>query len=101
MQTKYVAGGLATKLGRKRGSRLKEIGRVVFGLRLGTFGVLVILLMALGALAAPWVAPFPPEKSDFALLASPPGTAGHLLGSDVQGRDILSRVVYGARVSML
>ena len=101
MRTNNVMGALAAELTRHRRSRLKEMGRVASGLRLGAFGVVVIVIMAVVALAAPWVTPFPPDKADFALLASPPGTSGHLLGSDVQGRDILSRLAYGARVSML
>jgi len=54
----------------------------------------------LSALLAPWLSPGDPIRGDLqgAYLLSPYG--GHLLGTDTQGRDILSRVLYGARISL-
>jgi nickel transport system permease protein len=51
------------------------------------------------ALFAPWIAPHDPDQIDLARKLLPPG-AGHLLGTDHLGRDILSRLVWGARTSM-
>ncbi len=62
------------------------------------FGLTVILLMGLAAIAAPWIAN-DPLKIDLTNFLQRP-SAGHLLGTDVQGRDIWSRLVYGARVSL-
>jgi peptide/nickel transport system permease protein len=53
------------------------------------------------AVFAPWVAPYGPNEQDITLRLKPPGTAGHLLGTDEVGRDILSRLIHGARVSLL
>jgi ABC-type dipeptide/oligopeptide/nickel transport system permease subunit len=62
------------------------------------FGIAVIVIMALAAIAAPWIAG-DPLKIDLTNFLQKP-SAAHLLGTDVQGRDIWSRLVYGARVSL-
>ncbi|MGX1101145.1 ABC transporter permease [Amorphus sp. MBR-141] len=49
---------------------------------------------------APVIAPYSPYEADPSLRLQPPGTPGHLLGLDGQGRDILSRLIYGGRVSL-
>jgi peptide/nickel transport system permease protein len=49
---------------------------------------------------APLLAPYPPAASDFNAILRPPGTPGHLLGTDDIGRDMLSRLVVGARASL-
>jgi peptide/nickel transport system permease protein len=62
---------------------------------------LVLASLALGAaVAAPWIAPHDPIASDFAAGLKPPGTPGHPLGTDQLGRDLLSRVLYGARIAL-
>src|SRR4026209_140860 len=62
------------------------------------FGIAVIVLMALAAIAAPWIAG-DPLKIDLTHYLQKP-SAEHWLGTDIQGRDIWSRLVYGARVSL-
>jgi peptide/nickel transport system permease protein len=65
----------------------------------------VLLLFVVIALAAPWLAPVDPARQSLLARLRPPGfTAGavtHWLGTDELGRDLLSRVLYGARVSLL
>jgi peptide/nickel transport system permease protein len=62
-------------------------------------GFVVALTFALVAVFAPWVAPYSPSEVDFtAILAQP--SREHLLGTDELGRDILSRIIWGARASM-
>ena len=46
---------------------------------------------------APWIAPYPPNANDLAALAHPTPSAAHWLGTDHLGRDILSRILWGAR----
>lgn len=67
---------------------------------------LPIVAAAVCAILAPQLAPYPPAKSDLSARLRPPawmarGSAAHLLGTDQLGRDILSRLVYGARISLL
>jgi len=67
---------------------------------LGIVGVVLASLAVIVAAAAPWLAPHDPIKSDFAAGLKPPGTPGHPLGTDQLGRDLLSRVLYGARIAL-
>jgi peptide/nickel transport system permease protein len=60
-------------------------------------GIALTLFWALAALLAPWLAPYPPNASDLTALAHPTPSAAHWLGTDHLGRDILSRVLWGAR----
>ncbi|MDE0131618.1 MAG: ABC transporter permease [bacterium] len=69
------------------------------------FGVLVLALLVAAALFAPIIAPLDPNKQDLAARLLPPfyaegGSAEHLLGTDQLGRDVLSRIVHGARISL-
>ena len=66
----------------------------------GALLCLVILLAALlAALLAPWIAPFDPTEQDIIARLQPPG-GDYLLGTDQFGRDILSRLFWGARISL-
>ena len=67
---------------------------------LGIFGGCVSVLVVLVALLAPWLAPHDPIASNFAESLKPPGTPGYPLGTDQLGRDLLSRVLYGARIAL-
>lgn len=63
-------------------------------------GAIVLALFALIALAAPLIAPADPLMTDWAQIRKPPSVA-HWFGTDESGRDILSRVIWGARASLL
>jgi len=63
-------------------------------------GSLLILAVVLMALLAPWIAPYDPLALDPAAGTMPP-SAGHLLGTDFFGRDVLSRMIWGARPSLI
>ena len=62
-------------------------------------GVGLVLLAVVAAAFAGWIAPFDPEAPDFINTLAPP-TAGNWLGTDDLGRDVLSRIIYGARASL-
>lgn len=67
--------------------------------RLVITGGLIIAIILVCAIFAPWIAPYSPYDLDVAaMLQSPSGT--HLLGTDELGRDLLSRTIYAARISM-
>lgn len=68
------------------------------GFRIG-LGALLVGLVALAGLLAPWVAPYDPNASGADVLAG--ATAEHWLGTDDLGRDVLSRVLHGARISLV
>lgn len=61
-------------------------------------GSIVLLFFAL-SLLAPWLAPFDPGAIDLQAVLAPPSSA-HLLGTDQLGRDVLSRMIWGARISL-
>ena len=67
---------------------------------LATAGVAMVAIFLLCALCAPWIAPHDPAQINLpARLMAP--SAAHWFGTDELGRDILSRIIYGARISML
>lgn len=71
----------------------------------GLLGLALFTLLVVSALFAPWIAPHDPLKQDLRTSKQPPawlegGSKAHLLGTDNLGRDILSRIVYGSRVSL-
>ena len=68
--------------------------------RAAMIGGIPILVLIILALFAPWIAPYSYSYQNLDIGASPP-SAEHLLGTDVLGRDLLSRLLYGARISLL
>ncbi|HKG85373.1 MAG TPA: ABC transporter permease [Beijerinckiaceae bacterium] len=62
-------------------------------------GIVLVMAMVLIAICAPWIAPFDPDDQDVLMKLEPP-SAAHLFGTDAFGRDVLSRVIWGARVSL-
>jgi ABC-type dipeptide/oligopeptide/nickel transport system permease subunit len=68
---------------------------------LAVAGSLIILIAAGAAMSAPLISPYDPLKAVETLRLAPPGVQGFLLGTDEQGRDILSRLIWGGRVSLL
>jgi peptide/nickel transport system permease protein len=65
-----------------------------------SFGAVVIGVLILAALAAPWITPYDPLLQDLGARLQPP-TQTHFLGTDGLGRDLLSRLIYGARPTLL
>ena len=70
------------------------------GARLAPFGALVLVAAIVAALAAPVLAPHDPLRQDLGNALARPGRT-HLLGTDNVGRDVLSRVIWGTRVSLV
>lgn len=84
---------------RRFGDRLRRLGVLAKQNPLGTFGLIVIVVFVVVALFAPMIAPFDPN--DFtAGTRDEPISADHWFGTERLGRDIFSRVVYGARISL-
>ena len=80
-------------------SRRQDFLRTFFSNRLAVFGTAIISIFILMAIFAPLIAPYDPLRQDLAGKFAPPSRA-HLMGQDELGRDIFSRVIYGARISL-
>ena len=68
--------------------------------RLAMAGLIIVGLLLLVAIFAPLIAPHDPLTQDLSRRLLPPGTPGNLLGTDDFGRDILSRIIFGARITL-
>ena len=68
---------------------------------LGTVGGIIVLILLLTGIFADVLAPYGYKEVHLADRMSPPGVGGYLLGTDGVGRDMLSRIIYGARISMI
>ena len=75
--------------------------RLVRKNRLAVVALIVIVLAVIAALTAPWLPLSDPDAVDTPSRLKAPGTPGHPLGTDEFGRDLLSRLVWGARVSLI
>lgn len=84
----------------------REVWRALCENRGALLGLGAIVFITLVAMLAPWLAPYHPHLTDNTVFLSPPawqqgGSLAHLLGTDAIGRDILSRLMHGARLSLL
>src|SRR5689334_23483909 len=67
---------------------------------LGAFGMAIVIIMAITGAFAELLAPYSPTANDFAAMTEAPSWA-HWLGTDQFGRDLLSRIIYGARTALI
>jgi peptide/nickel transport system permease protein len=87
---------VTAKRGRPRGTALRRFGRN----RLALAGAAIVLVFLVGALCAPLLTAYNPTRIDLPQKLLPP-TARHLLGTDELGRDLLTRILYGGRISFV
>jgi peptide/nickel transport system permease protein len=87
---------MATAAPPARFARLRGLGRLTESWP-AAIGVTLVLFWVLVALLAPWISPYSPTYQDYGALADPTPSAAHWLGTDNQGRDILARIIWGAR----
>jgi peptide/nickel transport system permease protein len=80
--------------------RISEFWVRLWRNRLAISGLALVLGLFAVALLARWLAPYDPDFIDLKQVLMPPSPA-HLLGTDTLGRDVLSRIIFGARVSLL
>jgi ABC-type dipeptide/oligopeptide/nickel transport system permease subunit len=97
--------GLTIDVERGWRSRLGYLGRLLWRDKSGLIGLLIFLTLIFTATFAPWIAPHDPLDQNLAASKSPPawyeeGSWEYPLGTDNLGRDILSRIIYGSRVSL-
>ena len=80
-------------------SRPRRRWRRLYRYKAALLASALLLLLIAVSLAAPWLAPYDPYKVNMDSLSAPPSLA-HWLGTDAAGRDVLSRMLYGGRVSL-
>jgi len=86
---------------RKRRSLFVDVfARLVKEKPLGTFGLVIVVLLLLTGIFADFIAPYGYNKTNPAHYLAPP-SGEHILGADNLGRDVFSRVIYGARISVI
>ncbi len=83
----------------QRWAEYRGLARRFMRARGAGFGLVIVLVVILIALSAGFIAPYDPISQDYSAILSTPSSA-HLLGTDELGRDVLSRLIYGARPSL-
>ena len=78
---------------------MQRLLRKMRGKPLGALGLLIVLALVVVAVFAPWLAPHNPTRPDYMAMLAAPGDQ-YLLGTDELGRDMLSRLIWGARASL-
>jgi len=89
---------MSDERGRKT-SQVREVWRRLKRNRAAIVGGIIVILFVATAILAPWLSPYHPNEGDLTKRLKAPDRE-HLLGTDPLGRDILSRVIYGARISL-
>jgi ABC-type dipeptide/oligopeptide/nickel transport system permease subunit len=101
MPTTTLAVKTAMPRLRRGPTALGQAARVFLRDRQAVIGLLIIAITGGAALAAPLISPYDPLTAEGVERLAPISTPGHLLGTDEQGRDILSRLIWGGRASLL
>jgi peptide/nickel transport system permease protein len=84
----------------KKRSQLAEVWRRLSRNKMAMFGLFVISLIIIAAITADWISPYDYRIQDLNSISLKP-SAQHILGTDDLGRDILSRIIHGTRISLL
>jgi peptide/nickel transport system permease protein len=84
-----------------KSERFQRFISLFFKNKLAVFASIILLLLLISAIFAPWISPFNWEEQDVSKRLIAPGHAAHILGTDFMGRDMLSYIIYGAKVSII
>ncbi|WP_225612451.1 MULTISPECIES: ABC transporter permease [Paracoccus] len=96
-----MTAGNSIPAGQGRWQRFRRSHRHLSGFKAG-FGLATVAALVIMGLFSPWLAPHPPNQQDLMVAMMPPDWTGpYVLGTDHVGRDILSRIIYGSRVSLI
>ena len=99
MSVAEAGTGTAVQSGAVRQSNLGKFAHLIRRQPLGAIGAVVVLTLILLSILAPWITTFDPIENNFEHMLYPPGEE-HWLGTDQFGRDILTRIIYGARTAL-
>lgn len=94
-----VASSNVTTNNDSRGPHRNRTWRKLLRHPTGTPSLVVIAVVVAMSVFAPWLSPYDPSYQDYSVVLQPP-SSGHWFGTDEFGRDVLSRIIYGTRVSM-
>src|SRR5512139_2819722 len=83
----------------RKTSQVREVWRRLKRNRAAIVGGIIVLLFVATAILAPWLSPYHPNEGDLTKRLKAPDRE-HLLGTELMRRDVLSRVIYGARISL-
>lgn len=100
MLTTFSAALSTGETAPRRAARSVEFVKSIIRNRLAALGLVIVIGLVLIAILAPWLAPYAPE-AQFSDAARQPPSAQYLFGTDTIGRDNFSRVLYGARISLV
>jgi peptide/nickel transport system permease protein len=90
----------ATAIGPARVSPVTRAREIVFSSPIVTIATVILAMIALSALLAPWIVPHDPVRLSPAVRLKPPSDE-YWLGTDAFGRDLFSRIIYGGRISLV
>ena len=103
--SKSGKGGARSAKPKKTPGRMREILRKAWANPSGRFGFVLLALLVTAAVLAPWIAPHDPVRQTLSSTDEAPvwlgGENGYLLGADSLGRDVLSRILHGLRLSLV
>ncbi len=95
-----VLGEAATRDMLRRERRVNSAWRKLSRNKMAVVGFVIVATMVIVAIFANFIAPYDPNEIDILNSYATPGTEGHIFGTDGYGRDLFSRIVYGARISI-
>src|ERR1700749_3857866 len=93
-----ISFGVRDRVARARPASLRRVAGLPTGVLLGGS---IVLILVLGAILAPVLAPYSATSGSISQRLFDVGSAGHVLGTDGQGRDVLSRLIWGARPTLI
>ena len=85
----------------KREQKANSFMKKLLRNKTAVIGLVIIVFVTFSAILAPVLAPYDPTAVNLTEICLKPGTRGHILGTDEYGRDLLSRVIYGSRISIV
>jgi len=100
VMTQYKETYPAIESMKPRVSELRRVIKVMFQRQVVIAGIVITLAAIIVAIIAPWISPADPIKQDLDSIRQSPSSE-HLLGTDEYGRDVMSRLIYGTRISIL
>lgn len=86
-------------VGARIGAKVRSFGRWMWASKPAALGIIFLVLLSLASIFAPWVAPYDPLEQDLSSILQGPSW-DHLFGTDELGRDALTRIIYGGRISL-